>query len=268
MTNLGWLDVSDISFNALLLLEPFHVAFISEWEPSEDMGTVLSAHPAIVWYLNQIHPPVKPFIEACLRLSKPHPTPAALREAEISILNRMQDWLIYILDPARYDRLEFLKWEDSSLLNMADFREKIVVDVGSGTGRLAFTVAPFARSVFALEPVPNLRRFIYQKRQALDLDNVFPIDGLITCIPLPSNFADILIAGHVFGDSPEEEYNEMRRVTRDGGMILLHPGTNAESENEAHQFLIKMEFAFDTFEEPGDGFKRKYWKVINKTRQK
>ena len=56
----------------------------------------------------------------------------------------------------------------------------------------------------------------------------------------------------------------MTRVTRDGGMILLHPGTNANSEDEAHRYLVENGFEFATFEEPGDGHKRKYWKTIHK----
>jgi hypothetical protein len=33
MSSLGWLDVSRIDFNALLLLEPLHVRYIAEREP-------------------------------------------------------------------------------------------------------------------------------------------------------------------------------------------------------------------------------------------
>jgi len=47
-------------------------------------------------------------------------------------------------------------------------------------------------------------------------------------------------------------------------MILLHPGTNANSEEDQHAFLLDQGFKYATFEEPGDGMKRKYWKTINK----
>ena len=176
----------------------------------------------------------------------------------------MQDWLIYLLDPERYDHLAFLAWDDNSLLSMADFRDKIVVDIGSGTGRLAFTVVPYAKVVYAVEPVSNLRRFLLEKRVKLAVDNLYPIDGTITEIPFPENFADILMAGHVFGEHPEQEYQEMHRVVRNGGLILLHPGTNANSEDEAHHFLVNRAFEFYHFEEPGEGLKRKYWKTIHK----
>src|SRR6056297_2645394 len=144
---------------------------------------------------------------------------------------------------------------------MADFNNKIVLDIGSGTGRLAFAVAHQASVVYAVEPVANLRRYLWEKRAQLGLNNVFPLDGTIMQIPLQDNFTDILMAGHVFGDDFDAEYNEMRRVVRDGGEILLHPGTNAIKDDQAHPFLVEHGFAFDTFEEPGDGLKRKYWKT-------
>jgi SAM-dependent methyltransferase len=264
MSNLGWLDVSNIDFNALLLLEALHVRYIAQRTPSEKMGTALAAHPAIQWYLNQTYPPIKAYLDACLALAQDNPSPTDVRQAELAVLDSMQDWLIYVLDPAHYDRLSFLGWEDTSLLEMADFHGKIVLDVGSGTGRLAFTVASQAQVVFAVEPVANLRRFIWSKRERLGLDNVYPIDGALERIPFPANFADILMAGHVFGDDFDAEYQEMIRVVRTGGQILLHPGTNANCEDPAHQYLISKGFSVDTFEEPGDGVKRKYWKTIQK----
>ncbi|MFW5714287.1 MAG: class I SAM-dependent methyltransferase [Brevefilum sp.] len=264
MSNLDWLDVTDIHFNTLLLLEPLHVRYIAQRKPSEKMGTALRAHPAVQWYLIQIHPPVNAFIKECLALAKKNPTKEELREAEISVLDSMQDWLIYVLDPTKYDQLKFITWDDSSLLSMANFTDKIVLDIGSGTGRLAFAVAHEAQVVYAVEPVANLRRFLWEKRKQLGFDNVYPIDGAMEQIPFPENFADILMAGHVVGDDLDVEYQEMYRVVRDEGMILLHPGTNLQSDDETHTFLIDKGFDFDSFEEPGDGMKRKYWKLIHK----
>lgn len=264
MSNLGWLDVTNIDFNALLLLEPLHVRYLAERKPSDKMGTALAAHPAVGWYLAQTYPPVKPYVEGCLQLAREHPSPEEQRVAEIAVLDSMHDWLIYVLDPAKYDQLKFLTWDDASLLGMADFKDKIVLDIGSGTGRLAFTVAQEARVVYAVEPVANLRRFLWKKQSQLGFDNVYPIDGTMEKIPFPANFTDILMSGHVFGADCDAEYKEMVRVVRDSGLILMHPGTNAESANEVHTFLINKGFKFDTFTEPGDGVKRKYWKTIHK----
>jgi len=264
MAKLGWMDISTVSFNALLLFEPLQIEYIATLEPDAAMGTAIKAHSAIDWYLRQIHPPIANYLDRCLELAKLDASTEEIRQAEIEILERYHDWVVYAVKPENYDKLEFNNWDDGSLLGMADFKHKVVIDIGSGTGRLAFAVAPIANTVYAIEPVANLRRFIWKKRDELVIDNVFPLDGTITQIPLPDNFADIVMSGHVFGDHPPEEYAEMERVTRDGGMILLHPGTNSKSENETHTFLVNHGFEFATFEEPGDGKKRKYWKTIYK----
>lgn len=266
MAGLGWLDVSTIDFNTLLLLEPLHVKYISEGQPTSAMGTALYAYPVVRWYLTQLYSPIEGFIDACLSLAQPNPTPDELRQAELAVLNTIQDWLVYLLVPEKYDQLEFLRWDDQSLLSMADFNGKVVLDIGSGTGRLAFTAAPFAHVIYAVEPVANLRRYLWQKRKHLRLENVYPIDGTLTQIPFINNFADILMAGFVFGDDFNAEYQEMMRVVKDGGMILLHPGTNSSSESKAHLFLVDHGFEFSTFDAPGDGLKRKYWKTIYKSK--
>jgi hypothetical protein len=64
MPGLNWLDVCDVDFNALLLLEPLHAAYLAQRQPDAAMGTALAAHPAVRWYLAQIHPPIGAYIEA------------------------------------------------------------------------------------------------------------------------------------------------------------------------------------------------------------
>ena len=263
MSKLDWMDVTEISFNALLLFEPLQIEYMATCEPDAAMGTAIKAHSAVDWYLRQIHPPIGDYLDRCLELAKLDASPQEIRQSEIQILERYNDWVVYAVKPEQYDQLEFNSWDDGSLLGMADFKQKVVVDIGSGTGRLAFAVAPIANTVYAVEPIANLRRFIWKKRDDLGLDNVFPLDGTITQISLPDNFADIVMSGHVFGDDPPAEVAEMTRVTRDGGIILLHPGT-ARSEGEAYHYLIEHGFEVATFEEPGAGMLRKYWKTIHK----
>jgi hypothetical protein len=68
------------------------------------------------------------------------------------------------------------------------------------------------------------------------------------------------MGGHVFGDQPEAECAEMKRVTKPGGMIILCPGTSLSQVN-SHEFLVSQGFSWSLFEEPQESPKRKYWKV-------
>lgn len=189
------------------------------------------------------------------------PTQQIIRQAEIKILNTIKDLVVYVVDPAIYDAQPFLGWDSNELRQLTDFRDKIVIDIGSGTGRLAFIAVENASTVFAVEPVGNLRLYIKQKAQARKLTNIFPVDGLITDLPFPDGFADITMGGHVCGDHLQAEYTEMKRVTKLGGMIILCPGTSL-TETKSHEYLVSQGFSWSVFEEPRDGLRRKYWKQV------
>jgi hypothetical protein len=44
-------------------------------------------------------------------------------------------------------------WNRERLYEMADFKDKVVLDVGAGSGRLTFAAATLAKEVYASEPV-------------------------------------------------------------------------------------------------------------------
>jgi SAM-dependent methyltransferase len=253
-----WMDVSGLSFLNLLLLEQVQLSWLPGWLPEDKLAVALQANPAVEWYLRHKCPPLNDWLDRVMAVPRAITDPAAIRQAEIDVLASMTDLMVYAVDPAVYDAQPFLNWDSSELTRLADFSGKTVMDVGAGTGRLALAVAPLAAVVFAVEPVGNLRAFLKRKALDRDLHNVHPVDGLITDLPFPDQFSDITMAGHVFGDSPEAEYQELLRVTRPGGSIILCPG-NSDTDNAAHAFLTGKGFNWARFEEPRDGWKRKYW---------
>ena len=260
---LNWMDLTRVSFNALLLMERVQLSWFPGWLPEKALGLALRANPAVAWFMSHKCPEIKDWVERVAVQGKDPAlcTADEIRRAEVEVLAAMEDLVVYALDPDAYDAQPFLGWDSKELLDMLDFKGKTVVDVGSGTGRLALTVAPLAQAVLAVEPVANLRSFIKNKAHSLGLDNVFTVDGLITDIPFPPQFADVVLVGHVFGDALEEELLELERVTRPGGMIFLCPGNN-DQDNDIHRFLLAHGFSWSRFEEPGDGMKRKYWKDV------
>ncbi len=262
MMTLNWIDVSTLSFNTLLLLEREQIAWLPGWLPEIELGTALKANPAVEWFLRHKNPKLDPWVDTVMEQGVPDASPAEVRAAEETVLISMNDLVCYVVDPEIYDNQPFLAWDSRELSSLVDFSGKIVADVGAGTGRLAFVAAQEdAVGIFAVEPVGNLRIFLKQKARRLGHHNVFPVSGLITDLPFPDDFLDIVMGGHVFGDHPKEEYTEMARVTRPGGMIILCPGNN-DSDNRAHLFLEKQGFQWARFEEPEDGIKRKYWKTL------
>lgn len=127
---------------------------------------------------------------------------------------------------------------------------------------MTFVAAPEAEVVWAIEPVENLRHYLRTKAAEQGYDNVYAVDGLITAIPFPDSFADVAMGGHVFGDDPEAELAEIERVIRSGGMAVFMPASNQEGDSENHALLVAEGYEWDTFEEPEEGVKRKYWKRV------
>lgn len=254
-----WMDVSSLSFKTLLLLERVQLSWFPGWAPERELAIALTANPCVEWYLRHKCPELAPWLDHVMA----QPVAArgrAVRDAEIAVLRAMEDLVVYAVDPAVYDAQPFLGWDSAELTALADFAGQTVIDVGAGTGRLSLVAAERGATVFAVEPVANLRHYL--RRKALDrgLPGVYPVDGLITDIPFPDGFAGIVMAGHVFGDALERENAELHRVARPGGLIILCPGSS-ESETATHEFLVAAGYAWSRFEEPRDGWKRKYWKT-------
>lgn len=259
-----WIDPTSLSFNALLLLERVQLSWFPgwNWTSRADLATALRATPAVAWYLRHKCPEIAGWVDGLLA---DHPArradQAEVRRAEVAVLGDLDDLMTYAVDPAVYDAQPFLGWDSNELTSLVDFAGKTVIDVGAGTGRLALLVAENgAAAVFAVEPVANLRRYLKEQARGRGLRKVFPVDGLITDIPFPDDFTDVVMGGHVFGDELAAEYAELARVTRPGGMIILCPGNN-DRDDDRHAFLIAAGFRWSRFEEPGDDMKRKYWKI-------
>jgi len=257
-----WIDTSKLSFNSLLLLERVQISWFPGWIPEKELSIALKANPVVEWFLRNKCPEIRDWLDKVLLIKTGKYDKEDIRKAEQAVLNSINDLLTYVIDPAIYDAQLFLQWASSELTTIVDFTDKIVIDVGAGTGKLTFIAAEKAKAVFAVEPVGNLRFYIKEKAKKLGLNNVFPVDGLITDIPFPDRFADICMEGHTFGDNMEAEHKEMERVTKIGGVVIHCPGNN-DVDNEIHRFLVAKGYSWSTFEEPGEGMKRKYWKWIS-----
>jgi SAM-dependent methyltransferase len=254
-----WIDVSELSFDVLMLLEDPHLRWFPRGWPDNELGTALKHNrPVYDCFRTRLHGDAA-WLET-LVAGAGDSDPPTIRECEIAVMKRICDWIVYVYCPEEYDKQPFLKWDNDELLCLADYEGRVIADVGSGTGRLLEPLAPIAGTMYAVEPIRSLRHFLKSKFSEYR-EKLFVLDGLITDIPLPDKSCDILLSGHVYGDAPDDELKEMERVARPGGMVILCPG-NSDVDNDAHQALVDNGYEWSTFEEPVDGTKRKYWRSV------
>jgi len=261
---LNWMDVTDLSFNTMLLLEREQLQWLTVCRvPKRELIVALQGNPVVEWFLRHKCPEIVSWLDKLCSEQQSYISvgPEELRRCEVAVLEAINDWVVFAVDPSCYDRQPFLKWDSNELLSLVDFSNKTVLDVGAGTGRLTLLATKEAKSVYAVEPVANLRRYLRTKAESLGVSNLYVVDGLLQSIPFPAGFFDVSMGGHVFGDWPAAEYAELLRVTKPGGMIILCPG-NGDRDNGAHLFLVDNGFEWSRFEEPRDGMMRKYWKRV------
>lgn len=263
--SLNWIDVTNIDIKTLLLLERHNISYLARNNTcKQSLAIVLKANPEILWYFKTVLPDSAEIFERVVRETSENLSREEIRKAELEVLQNVNDWIVYIVDPSVYDSLKFTKWDDKLLTDLVQFSGKRVVDLGAGTGRLSFVAVNMEASiVYAVEPMRTLREYLKKRAKAKGLGNFYVVDGLIEEVPFEKDFADVVISGHVFGDFIEDEFCEMYRVTRDGGNIVLFPG-NSDSDNEIHEYLLRRGFRWGKFHEPGVGYVRWYHLEVHK----
>jgi SAM-dependent methyltransferase len=255
------LDVED-----LLLLDSFQISYFPGWLPERELAAILWAHPYIRRFLIHKHPPIAPYVERITAAHGPAGEPQELRACADAVIGSLVFELIYNRCPAAYDRLPFHDWDFGEVSHIVSLDDKVVIDGGAGTGRVALEAARSARQVYAIEPVSRLREFMRERAKSLGLPNVYVMDGFLHEIPLPSDFADVLITSHALGWRLADELAEFERVVRAGGHVVHCPGTPDGKDEETHGTLVSeaWDYAWSTYEE-ADGRKRKYWKRVSGT---
>ena len=96
----------------------------------------------------------------------------------------------------------------------------MVLDIESGTGRLAFAAAQKVRRVYALEPVDCLRDFMRDKIRKQDIKNMVVLDGVVEALPFEDKTFDIVMSAYVFDYNYDAEYVKIARVVKSGGYII------------------------------------------------
>lgn len=256
----------DLDIRDLYLLEPFQIEYLPGWVPERELASVLRAHPPIDHFLRSSAPSISRFLDAT-KSRYPRTCRSDLAGAEQDVVWTIADLIVYNKSPELYDSLDFHSWDFTEVTSITSLDGKVVLDVGSGTGRVALEAALTAETVFAVEPVTRLRRFVRDKAAASGRRNIRVINGFGHDVPLPDDFADVVITSHALGWSLEDELAEFERVVAPGGYIIHCPGTaEIAAEEPQHRRLIDSawNYRFARYRE-ADGWKRKYWKQLPAT---
>lgn len=148
---------------------------------------------------------------------------AAIREA------RAENAVAYFARHAEeWDTLRLLHGADEPVeaalldtLNGADLGS--LLDVGTGTGRIAELLAPRARHVTALDRSPEMLRIARARLQALPADKVDLVRGDFTALPFENDRFDTLLFHQVlhYAQDPGAVLTEAARVLRNEGRIAI-----------------------------------------------
>lgn len=248
----------------LLLLESFQVKYLPDRVPKKEFAALLKANPVIKRFLIAKFPPVKEFIKDIFSEIKPVSDSEIINSYSREALWEIADLIIYNKHPEVYDDRVRFNWEITEIISPDELKGKTVLDVGSGTGQLAFILAPYAEIIYAVEPIPGLRQLIRGKVQEKKLKNFFVVDGFLDALPFPESSVDVLMTSNAIGWNIEGELNEIERVVIQGGKAIhLMRTVGNKDKHPDHELLVSAEWGYTfTSIDNNNGMKFKYLKTI------
>lgn len=135
-------------------------------------------------------------------------------------------------------RVDYFKDELRDIaINSVDLKNKVVADLGAGTGFISLKVAEKVDIVFSIDASKNMLRELNKSAQSLGFRNIYPITGDLENLPLFDNSVDVVFINmalhHVV--NPDRAIKEMKRILKDGGKVIItdveeHHGTWAIDE--------------------------------------
>jgi hypothetical protein len=227
-----------LSHEDLFLLEKFQIRYLPDRVPAEEFATLIRTYPVVRRFLVAKYPPIDSFLEKILEEHRKEPDQELIGEQCQEAMWEIADLIIYNKYPDLYDAQSSICWDLEDIRTIASPEDRVIADVGAGTGRIAFLVAPVARTVFAVEPVASFRSFMKEKAVKEDVDNLFIMDGTLDSIPLPGHTLDILITSNAIGWNLEEELEEIERVVKLRGHAIHLLRTEQPEDNSVHQILV------------------------------
>ena len=273
---LNWINAENYTMETFLFFDRWILSrLLSDptWAPwpcedgrdyKTEMARALSRYPHVVRFCRKKAPECSSFLDEIAEISVDGITDAEARHSETMILQFHECYVVYAY-PAVMDQLNYIRnWDPQRLYDLVDLKDKVVLDIGAGTGRLSFAAAKAAKRVYSSEPCDTLREYMRDRIEREHIVNMKVLDGVVTNLPYEDNTFDVVMSGHVVGDFYDEEIAEMTRVTKNGGYIVCCDGSDGFDQASAHQELVATGFEFLVRENRTGEIVCGYRKQVNK----
>ncbi len=102
-------------------------------------------------------------------------------------------------------------------------RDDIVLDLGAGIGYFTFPAARAAREVVSLDIEPKMLELLSSRKESSGSDNVHPLRGEMTAMPVGGSSADHVLAAFVYHEVSSQKalLRECARVLRPKGTLTI-----------------------------------------------
>jgi ubiquinone/menaquinone biosynthesis C-methylase UbiE len=229
----------------LLLLESFQVAYLPGRVPQKEFAELIRRYPYVKELLIVKYPPIRTFLNSLLNGHQEISDEELVSEYCEKAVWEIADLIIYNKFPELYDEKVSFHWTLDEIISKYALDGKVIADVGAGTGQLAFLLAPYVDTVFAIEPISGLRTYMKQKASKYSIRNLFVMDGFLESIQLPENFLDMLFTSNAIGWNLEKELMEIERVVKPNGLACHIMRMEKEPEdNPVHETLVSCEWKY------------------------
>lgn len=229
-----------------------------------DMAKALSHYPYVAEFCKRKAPECTDFINQVLSIVPKNISNKEANKAEASILDYHNTFVVYAY-PEVMEKVNYIRnWNPQRLYDLVKLNDKIVLDVGAGTGRLAFAAAPKARRVYASEPCDVLREYMRNKIKLKNIGNMKVLDGTVMDLPYENDTFDVVMSGHVVGDHYDEELAELTRITKNSGWIIDCAGDDEFIRTAPDKGLVDRGFEYFAHESFEGGIIYNYRKQVIK----
>lgn len=271
----NWIKAEDFSINSILLMDRWILQQLiglgdsCRYETDDEyrklLGIALTYNPNIYWYFINKAPESTERVKKLVDTIPKNLSQDEIRKSEIKFLDMIDSFIVYLYPEVMNANCSYIRdWDKERLLSIIDFTDKIVLDVGSGTGRLAFAAATKAKKVYASEPVDRLREFMRDKIAKEKITNVVVLDGTIETIPFEDNTFDIVMSACVVGLDYEKEIANLERVAKNGGYIIDCMGEEDRKREKPNEHLLNAGFQWTHYVSKNGGDVYRYWKKVIK----